>query len=442
MLHGSDSDVVWLQVWRRLLLGLAGSNTLACTTGVNCHRLRAQCAPRRPSAHLPRNRLLLPCSETLASSSPTSLIPARCVLPVWLHCFGCAGAVLMQAADLHAVSCTPGCCTPAWNPYSEGPHAQEGTVGGHKDNCRLTCAAASSAGGARARVPGPRPGLPARLLLRLQGGLTFSSTQLAGTRCSSLHLPVDAGATGAATPLQSGACHSAQAEVLLLCLQADKRFQLADWRARPLNDQMLAYARADTHYLLYCYDKLKVGCCARWLRSFGCAHCKEGALIARKVQPQGGALQHPTGVGCTIAASCPAQHDTPRNCRCAGGAEGAGQQGARAPESGAAPGSRGCQAGHRQRRAGDRAGAQPQASGCTQAEPCGRACLCRCLGCFRLRVADCSCQTPNLVSNLTSPRAASLSPTKQAVLAAVRERDFHCHCLHGAVQQVERHAER
>lgn len=39
--------------------------------------------------------------------------------------------------------------------------------------------------------------------------------------------------------------------------QADKRFQLADWRARPLNEQMLAYARADTHYLLYCYDKLK-----------------------------------------------------------------------------------------------------------------------------------------------------------------------------------------
>ncbi len=44
---------------------------------------------------------------------------------------------------------------------------------------------------------------------------------------------------------------------LNLVLQADKRFQLADWRARPLNDEMLAYARADTHYLLYCYDKLK-----------------------------------------------------------------------------------------------------------------------------------------------------------------------------------------
>ena len=33
VLHGSDSDVVWLQVWRRLLLGLAGSNAPACTMG-------------------------------------------------------------------------------------------------------------------------------------------------------------------------------------------------------------------------------------------------------------------------------------------------------------------------------------------------------------------------------------------------------------------------
>ena len=40
--------------------------------------------------------------------------------------------------------------------------------------------------------------------------------------------------------------------------QADKRFQLADWRARPLTPEMLHYARADTHYLLYCYDRLKV----------------------------------------------------------------------------------------------------------------------------------------------------------------------------------------
>ncbi|KAL4436780.1 hypothetical protein ABPG75_003919 [Micractinium tetrahymenae] len=39
--------------------------------------------------------------------------------------------------------------------------------------------------------------------------------------------------------------------------KADKRFQLADWRVRPLTPEMLHYARCDTHYLLYCYDRLR-----------------------------------------------------------------------------------------------------------------------------------------------------------------------------------------
>lgn len=30
----------------------------------------------------------------------------------------------------------------------------------------------------------------------------------------------------------------------------DKRYQLADWRERPLSGEMLNYARMDTHYLL------------------------------------------------------------------------------------------------------------------------------------------------------------------------------------------------
>ncbi|KDN63370.1 putative 3'-5' exonuclease [Colletotrichum sublineola] len=38
---------------------------------------------------------------------------------------------------------------------------------------------------------------------------------------------------------------------------ADKKYQLADWRVRPLSDEMLYYARSDTHYLLYIYDKLR-----------------------------------------------------------------------------------------------------------------------------------------------------------------------------------------
>ncbi|XP_049608921.1 exosome complex component 10 [Syngnathus scovelli] len=38
---------------------------------------------------------------------------------------------------------------------------------------------------------------------------------------------------------------------------ADKRYQLADWRIRPLPDEMAHYARSDTHYLLYIYDCMK-----------------------------------------------------------------------------------------------------------------------------------------------------------------------------------------
>jgi len=38
---------------------------------------------------------------------------------------------------------------------------------------------------------------------------------------------------------------------------ADKKYQLADWRIRPLTSEMLKYAREDTHYLLYVYDKMR-----------------------------------------------------------------------------------------------------------------------------------------------------------------------------------------
>ena len=38
---------------------------------------------------------------------------------------------------------------------------------------------------------------------------------------------------------------------------ADKKYQLADWRQRPLSSEMLHYAREDTHYLLYIYDVLQ-----------------------------------------------------------------------------------------------------------------------------------------------------------------------------------------
>ncbi|XP_061690221.1 exosome component 10 [Syngnathoides biaculeatus] len=40
-------------------------------------------------------------------------------------------------------------------------------------------------------------------------------------------------------------------------VDSDKRYQLADWRIRPLPDEMALYARSDTHYLLYIYDLMK-----------------------------------------------------------------------------------------------------------------------------------------------------------------------------------------
>ncbi|KAI1339740.1 ribonuclease H-like domain-containing protein [Xylariaceae sp. FL0016] len=38
---------------------------------------------------------------------------------------------------------------------------------------------------------------------------------------------------------------------------ADKKYQLADWRIRPLPEEMFYYARSDTHYLLYVYDMMR-----------------------------------------------------------------------------------------------------------------------------------------------------------------------------------------
>lgn len=40
-------------------------------------------------------------------------------------------------------------------------------------------------------------------------------------------------------------------------ISVDKQYQRADWRVRPLPEEMLKYARGDTHYLLYIHDRLK-----------------------------------------------------------------------------------------------------------------------------------------------------------------------------------------
>jgi len=40
-------------------------------------------------------------------------------------------------------------------------------------------------------------------------------------------------------------------------LDAQKQFQMADWRVRPLPQELVDYARSDTHYLLYIYDHMR-----------------------------------------------------------------------------------------------------------------------------------------------------------------------------------------
>ncbi|XP_022688477.1 exosome component 10-like isoform X2 [Varroa jacobsoni] len=42
-----------------------------------------------------------------------------------------------------------------------------------------------------------------------------------------------------------------------MSVEADKRFQLVDWRIRPLPEEMIAYARGDTHYLLPIFERMK-----------------------------------------------------------------------------------------------------------------------------------------------------------------------------------------
>ncbi|KAI9798581.1 MAG: exosome nuclease subunit [Piccolia ochrophora] len=39
--------------------------------------------------------------------------------------------------------------------------------------------------------------------------------------------------------------------------KADKKYQMADWRIRPLPTEMFNYARSDTHFLLFIYDKMR-----------------------------------------------------------------------------------------------------------------------------------------------------------------------------------------
>ncbi|MFS8026846.1 putative HRDC domain, 3'-5' exonuclease domain, Longin domain, HRDC-like superfamily [Helianthus anomalus] len=56
---------------------------------------------------------------------------------------------------------------------------------------------------------------------------------------------------------------------------ANKEYQNADWRLRPLTGEMLRYAREDTHYLLYIYDLMK----RKLLSSSTDPNCPEAFLV-------------------------------------------------------------------------------------------------------------------------------------------------------------------
>ncbi|XP_074655817.1 exosome complex component 10-like [Tubulanus polymorphus] len=64
--------------------------------------------------------------------------------------------------------------------------------------------------------------------------------------------------TGQASRLLGFPRHSLAYLLQYFCnVEADKQYQLADWRIRPLPNELLHYAREDTRYLLYIYDRLK-----------------------------------------------------------------------------------------------------------------------------------------------------------------------------------------
>ncbi|WVZ08437.1 hypothetical protein V8G54_021783 [Vigna mungo] len=53
-------------------------------------------------------------------------------------------------------------------------------------------------------------------------------------------------------------------------ITANKEYQNADWRLRPLPDVMLRYGREDTHYLLYIYDLMRIKLFTLSKESEGC----------------------------------------------------------------------------------------------------------------------------------------------------------------------------
>lgn len=68
--------------------------------------------------------------------------------------------------------------------------------------------------------------------------------------------------------------------------EADKRYQRADWRIRPLPDGMLYYARSDTHFLLFIYDNLRNALLHKSSRPSSPANCGTIVLDSARPNPQ------------------------------------------------------------------------------------------------------------------------------------------------------------
>ncbi|KAF4585883.1 exosome complex exonuclease Rrp [Ophiocordyceps camponoti-floridani] len=64
---------------------------------------------------------------------------------------------------------------------------------------------------------------------------------------------------------------------------ADKQYQLADWRIRPIPPEMMYYARSDTHYLLYIFDHLRNELCKSDLSNSGAGYTRDALERSREL---------------------------------------------------------------------------------------------------------------------------------------------------------------
>ncbi|PHH74137.1 hypothetical protein CDD80_3296 [Ophiocordyceps camponoti-rufipedis] len=64
---------------------------------------------------------------------------------------------------------------------------------------------------------------------------------------------------------------------------ADKQYQLADWRIRPIPPEMMYYARSDTHYLLHIFDQLRNELCKSDLANPGAGYTRDALERSREL---------------------------------------------------------------------------------------------------------------------------------------------------------------